>query len=69
MHNTESVLENETHRILLDFEIQIDHLILVRRPDLEIVKKKKKNKKEQKKIKQNWRIEGIAVLADRRAVK
>ena len=27
MHNPESVLENETHKILRDFEIQIYHLI------------------------------------------
>ena len=46
MHNPESVLENETHIILWDFEIQIDHLISARRPDLVIVKKKKKKKKE-----------------------
>ena len=28
MHNPESVLKNETHKILYDFEIQMDHLIL-----------------------------------------
>ena len=27
MHNPEYVLENETHKILWDFEIQTDHLI------------------------------------------
>ena len=42
MHNTESVLENETHKGLWDFEIQAVHLISARRPDLMIVKKKKK---------------------------
>ena len=40
MHNLESFKENETHEILWDFEIQKDHLILSRRPDLEIVHKK-----------------------------
>ena len=34
MHNPESVLENETHNILWDFEIQINHLILARQPVL-----------------------------------
>ena len=27
MHNPESVPENETHKVLWDFEIQTDHLI------------------------------------------
>ena len=53
MHNTESVRENETHKILWDFEIQTDTLISARRAVLVIVnnndKKKKKNKKERKK--------------------
>ena len=43
MHKSEFVLENETHKILLDFEIQTDHLISVEGSDLVIVKKKKKN--------------------------
>ena len=42
MHNPE---ENETHNVLWDFEIVIDHLIPARRLDLAIVKKKKKKKK------------------------
>ena len=36
----ESVLKNETHRLFWDFEIQTDHLISARRPDLVIVNKK-----------------------------
>ena len=44
MYNPESVQENETHRSFWDFEIQTDHLISVRRPELVIVKKKKKKK-------------------------
>ena len=42
MQNPESVLENETHEILWDFEIEMDHLISARRADIVIVKKKKK---------------------------
>ena len=43
MHNSHSVLENEMHKLLWDFEIQTDHLISARRPDLMIVIKKKRN--------------------------
>ena len=42
MHKPEPVLENETQKILWDFEIQTDHLMLVRRPDLVIINKKKR---------------------------
>ena len=42
MHKPESVMENETHEFLQDFEIQTDHLIMARRPDLVIFKKKKR---------------------------
>ena len=45
MHNPESVLENQTPKILRDFEIQTEHLISTRE-DLEIVNKKKKKKEE-----------------------
>ena len=41
IHNPESVLRDETLKILWDFEIQIDHLISARRPDLVIGIKKK----------------------------
>ena len=37
-----SVQENETHKLPWDFEIQTDHLISARRPDLVIVNKKKR---------------------------
>ena len=40
MHNPESILENETHKPLLDFEIQTDHLISTRGPDFATVKKR-----------------------------
>ncbi len=42
MHNPESVLENETHKLLWDFEIQMDHLISARRPNLIIINKKER---------------------------
>ena len=40
MHKSESVLEMR-HEILWDFEIQTVHQILVRRLNLELIKKKK----------------------------
>ena len=42
MHNPGPVLENDTHILLWDFDIQTDHLISARRPDLKIISKKKK---------------------------
>ena len=42
MHNPAPVLENDSHKLLLDFDIQTDHLISARRPDLIIINKKKK---------------------------
>ena len=51
MHNPEYVLENETHKLLWEFEMQTDHLISVWRPDLVIVKKKEKEKKRKEKKK------------------
>ena len=44
MHHPAPVLENDTHKLLGDFDIQTDHLISDRRPDLIIIKKKKKKK-------------------------
>ena len=41
LNNPESVLENDKHELLWDFDIQTDHLISARRPDLN--KKKKEN--------------------------
>ena len=40
MHKPETFQEHETHKILCDFEIQTDHLILARRPNLVIIDKK-----------------------------
>ena len=42
MHHAESVLENETHKLLWDFEIQTDHIIPTRRPYQVIIYKKKR---------------------------
>ena len=42
MHKPESDLENETHKILRNFEIQIDHLIPAIRADIVIINKKKR---------------------------
>ena len=50
MHYPESTLENET-----DFEIQTDHLISARRPDLVIVNKKR-----------TYQIVDLAIPADHR---
>ena len=41
MHNQESVVEKETHKLLWDFEIQTDHQISAR-PDLIIINNKKR---------------------------
>ena len=56
MLSQESVLENETRKVLWDFEIQTDPLIVTKRPDLVIVNKKKRS----------YRIVDLAVLADHR---
>ena len=45
MHNPAPILENDTHKILWDFNIQMDHLIPARRPDLIIINKKKRTYK------------------------
>ena len=42
MHNPASILQNDTHKLLWNFDIQTDHLISVRRPDLIVINKKKK---------------------------
>ena len=42
MHNPAPVLENDSHKLLWDFDIQTDHLIRARRLNLIIITKKKK---------------------------
>ena len=54
MHNLASLLENEMHKLLWDFEIQTDHLFLDKRPDLETTNKRKGH----------FRIVNFAILAD-----
>ena len=69
MYNSESVQENEMYKHLWEAELQTDHQISSRRPDLVIVKKKKKKKKRKKKKKKKKRTDRIvdfSVLADHR---
>ena len=42
-NNPVPVLENDSYKLLWDFNIQTDHLIAARRPDLIIISKKKEN--------------------------
>ena len=42
MHNPAPVLENDLHKLQWDFNIQTDHLIPARRPDLIIINKRKR---------------------------
>ena len=42
MHNPESILENEINKLLWDFEIETDHQISARQPDLIIINKNKR---------------------------
>ena len=44
MHNPAPVLENDSHKLLWDFNIQTDHLIPARRPDIIIIKNNKKKR-------------------------
>ena len=43
MHNPAPVLVNDKHKLLWDFNIQTDHLISARGPDLIIIKKNLQN--------------------------
>ena len=58
MHNQAPVLENDTHKLLWDFDIHTDHLISARRPELIIINNKKK--------KRICKIVDFAVPADHR---
>ena len=42
MHHQAAVLENDTHKLLRDYDIQTDKLISVRRPDFIIMNKQKR---------------------------
>ena len=64
MHNPESVLENETHKLLWDFEVQMDFLIsgkptqqqqkITCRPEGRIERKRKGRSTELKKTQKNY---------------
>ena len=41
-HKPESVQQNEVHKILWNFKIQINHLIPTRIPDVVVINKKKR---------------------------
>ena len=41
MHNPAPVLENNTHKLLWNFDIHTNHLISTRGPDLIIINKKR----------------------------
>ena len=41
MHNPAAVLENYMHKHLWDIDVQTDHLISARRPDLIVINKKR----------------------------
>ena len=62
VYNPTSVLENDTHKLLWDFDVQTDHLISARRPDLIIINNNKKKKKE----KRICKILNFAVPVDHR---
>ena len=59
MHNPAPVQENATHKLLWDFNIQTDHLIPARRPDLIIINNNKKKER-------TCKIVDFAVPADHR---
>ena len=42
MHNPAPILENNTHKLRWEFNIQTDHLIVARKPDLIKINKKKR---------------------------
>ena len=46
MHNPVSVQENDSHKLQWDFDIQTDHLISARRPDLIIINNSNNKKRE-----------------------
>ena len=62
MHNPAPILENNTYKLLWDFDIHIDHQISARRPDLIIINKKRKKEKK----KRTCKIVDFAVPADHR---
>ena len=45
MHNSISVLENDTHKLTWDFDKETDYLLSARRPDFMIINNKKRTRK------------------------
>ena len=65
MHKLEYILENDTHKILWDFEIQTDHLISTRRPESVIVYKRKRTYWQvnfARELKKLWNIKVTVIL-------
>ena len=58
MQNPAPVIENNTHKLLWDFDIETDYLISARRPDTIIINKQKKE--------EDFKIVDFAVPADHR---
>ena len=56
MHNPESFLENDTHKLLRDYDIQMDHLISARQPDLRMINNNKKKKKKKREFAGLWTL-------------
>ena len=50
MHKQEYVLENETHKILWDSEVQMDHTLSPWRSDSVLINEQKKKKKKKKNL-------------------
>ena len=50
MHDAEYVLENDTHKLLWDLEIEMDHPIIARRPDQVIIPHPRKKKRTCRKV-------------------
>ena len=61
MHKPESVLDDETYKLIWDFKIQTDRLISARRPDTIIINKKKKKRKKRERT---CKIVNFAVPTD-----
>ena len=59
VHKPESVVENETYKIFLDFEIPTDQLIPARGPDFVLICKKRKKEKKKKEKKENLLSRGF----------
>ena len=57
MHNPAPVLENDSHKLLWDFNIQTDLIIPARRPDLIIINKKRRESAKLSTLLSRWTTE------------